>query len=316
MSELTHFDAAGNAVMVDVGDKAETERVAMASGRVLMQPETLALIERGRRREGRRAGGRAARRHHGRQAHARADPALPSAGAVLGQGRAASARPSRPRSRSPRPAASGAAPASRWRRCARSSTAALTVYDMCKAVDRGMVIDRIRLRHKAGGRSGRSRPTDARGPRCSRSRRRSRGSPRPSRRCRSSGSISPRPMAGCWPRTWSRPRDQPPLPVSAMDGYAVRAADLAARSARSSAWSARRRPAAASPARSGRARPCASSPAARCPQGADAVALQENATRRRRAGAPRRQRRARHLRAPRRARFRQAASARCRRAAG
>ena len=47
MSELSHFDAAGNAVMVDVSAKAATERVAVASGRVLMRPETLALIERG-----------------------------------------------------------------------------------------------------------------------------------------------------------------------------------------------------------------------------------------------------------------------------
>ena len=46
MSAFTHFDEAGNAVMVDVTGKAATERVAIASGRVLMRPETLALIER------------------------------------------------------------------------------------------------------------------------------------------------------------------------------------------------------------------------------------------------------------------------------
>src|SRR5919106_4841547 len=45
MSRLTHFDRDGNAVMVDVGAKEETERVATAAGRVLMQPATLALIE-------------------------------------------------------------------------------------------------------------------------------------------------------------------------------------------------------------------------------------------------------------------------------
>src|ERR671918_2223167 len=48
MSGLSHFDRDGNAVMVDVGAKAATERVATAAGRVLMQPETLALIEQRR----------------------------------------------------------------------------------------------------------------------------------------------------------------------------------------------------------------------------------------------------------------------------
>ena len=47
MSELTHFDADGNAVMVDVSEKETTERVAIAKGSVIMQPETLALISRG-----------------------------------------------------------------------------------------------------------------------------------------------------------------------------------------------------------------------------------------------------------------------------
>ena len=70
--------------MVDVsrqgGDRAGRGRRRRAC---VMRPETLALIEQRRRREGRRAGGRAARRHHGRQAHRRADPALPPAGADL-----------------------------------------------------------------------------------------------------------------------------------------------------------------------------------------------------------------------------------------
>ena len=69
MSAFTHFDEAGNAVMVDVTGKAATERVAIASGRVLMRPETLALIERRASRERRRAERRPARGHHGRQAH-------------------------------------------------------------------------------------------------------------------------------------------------------------------------------------------------------------------------------------------------------
>ncbi len=70
----------------------------------------------GRRcRQGRCAGGRARRRHHGREAHPRPDPAVPPAGADLGFGRADLRAGDSRRSRSPRPAASTAAPASRWR---------------------------------------------------------------------------------------------------------------------------------------------------------------------------------------------------------
>ncbi|MGH2560053.1 MAG: cyclic pyranopterin monophosphate synthase MoaC, partial [Thermomicrobiales bacterium] len=50
--ELTHFDASGRARMVDVGDKAETRRVAVATGRVAMRPETATLIREGRAAKG------------------------------------------------------------------------------------------------------------------------------------------------------------------------------------------------------------------------------------------------------------------------
>ena len=82
---FTHLDAEGRARMVDVSDKDETDRMAIAGARVVMRPETLERIRVGRRRQGRRARGGAARRHHGRQAHRRADPAVPSAGADLGR---------------------------------------------------------------------------------------------------------------------------------------------------------------------------------------------------------------------------------------
>ena len=64
------------------------------------------------------------------------------------------ARRRRRRSRSRRPCARSIAPASRWRRWPRSRAAALTVYDMCKAIDRGMVISEVRLDEKRGGKSG------------------------------------------------------------------------------------------------------------------------------------------------------------------
>ena len=79
VSDLTHFDAAGNAVMVDVGGKAVTERTATAAGRVGHGRRDPPPDRRARLQEGRRALGGAARRHHGRQADGRADPALPPA---------------------------------------------------------------------------------------------------------------------------------------------------------------------------------------------------------------------------------------------
>ncbi|HAD30160.1 MAG TPA: cyclic pyranopterin monophosphate synthase MoaC, partial [Methylophaga sp.] len=52
MAELTHFNQAGEAHMVDVGDKAVTQRKAVASGRIIMLPETLKLIEQGNHKKG------------------------------------------------------------------------------------------------------------------------------------------------------------------------------------------------------------------------------------------------------------------------
>jgi cyclic pyranopterin phosphate synthase len=153
MSELSHFDAAGNALMVDVGDKPVTERVAVASARVLMEPETLALIERGGVKKGDVL-------------------AVAQLAGVMGAKRTPDLIPLC----HPLPLSSVQVELECRREppsveitatckvCARTgvemealcavSTAALTVYDMCKAVDRGMCITDIRLRHKAGGRSG------------------------------------------------------------------------------------------------------------------------------------------------------------------
>ena len=68
MSRLTHLDATGNASMVDVVDKEITERIAIAEGRVVMKPETLALIRDGAAKKG--DVNRTHRRHYGRQTHA------------------------------------------------------------------------------------------------------------------------------------------------------------------------------------------------------------------------------------------------------
>jgi cyclic pyranopterin phosphate synthase len=153
MSAFSHFDAAGNAVMVDVTGKAVTERVAIASGRVLMRPETLEMIERGAAAKGdvlgvaRLAGIMGAKRTSELiplchplplssvqvELACRADPAAVEITATC--------------------RSVGRTGVEMEALCA-VSAAALTVYDMCKAVDRGMRITDVRLRHKAGGKSG------------------------------------------------------------------------------------------------------------------------------------------------------------------
>jgi cyclic pyranopterin monophosphate synthase len=153
MSAFSHFDEAGNAVMVDVTGKAETERVAIASGRVLMQPETLALIEQRMVAKGdvlsvaQLAGIMGAKRtaeliplcHPLPLSSVRVELACrsePAAVEITATCRSV-----------------GRTGVEMEALCA-VSAAALTVYDMCKAVDRGMRITDIRLRHKSGGKSG------------------------------------------------------------------------------------------------------------------------------------------------------------------
>ena len=153
MNEFTHFDDSGNAQMVDVSDKASTTRIARAEGRVVMLPETLALIQRGKIDKGdvlgvaRLAGIMAAKRSSdliplchplqlsavnvdltcNEEAHCVnvvAEVKLTGKTGVEMEALTA------------------------------VSVASLTIYDMCKAVDRGMQINGIRLIHKSGCKSG------------------------------------------------------------------------------------------------------------------------------------------------------------------
>jgi cyclic pyranopterin phosphate synthase len=153
VSGLTHFDAAGNAVMVDVGGKEITERTATAEGRVTMAPATLARIaERG---------------------FAKGDVlAVAQLAGIMGAKRTADLIPlchplplsSVKVELTPEPATESVVIRATCKFTGRTgvemealtavSVAALTVYDMCKAVDREMRIEGIRLVHKAGGRSG------------------------------------------------------------------------------------------------------------------------------------------------------------------
>jgi cyclic pyranopterin phosphate synthase len=153
MSELTHFDRDGNAVMVDIGAKEVTERVATAAGRVLMQAATLALIEQRGVAKGdvlsiaQLAGIMAAKRTPDLIPLCHLLP-LSSVKVEL----ACCAEPPsieisatcRLRGRT----------GVEMEALTAVSVAALTVYDMCKAADRGMRITDIRLLHKAGGKSG------------------------------------------------------------------------------------------------------------------------------------------------------------------
>ena len=152
-SGLTHFDAAGNAVMVDVSAKPVTARTATARARVVMEPATLAMIEAGTAKKGdvlgvaRLAGIMAAKRT------AELIPLchpLPIAAVVidLTPDRAANAIEIEATVRT-----TGQTGVEMEALTAASVTA-LTVYDMCKAVDRGMRVESLRVVHKAGGKSG------------------------------------------------------------------------------------------------------------------------------------------------------------------
>jgi len=153
MAKLTHIGAAGEARMVDVSQKPATERVAIAEGRVVMRPETLALIRSGDAKKGdvlgtaRIAGIMAAKRTHELipLCHPIAltkvtvdldgDDSLP--GVVV-------------RAEVKTVGATGV----EMEALTAVSVACLTIYDMAKAADRGMRIEGIRLIEKRGGKSG------------------------------------------------------------------------------------------------------------------------------------------------------------------
>jgi cyclic pyranopterin phosphate synthase len=157
MSSLTHFDAQGQAHMVDVAGKAATHRVAVAAGRIEMLPATLALIEAGTAKKGdvlgvaRLAGIQAAKKtseliplcHPLALTRVAVDFQIEPAatggpGAVLCTATAETVGPT----------------GVEMEALTAVQIALLTIYDMCKAVDRGMTINAVRLVEKQGGKSG------------------------------------------------------------------------------------------------------------------------------------------------------------------
>lgn len=153
MSELTHLDANGNAVMVDVGAKAVTHREAVAVGRITMSGECFAMVAEGRAKKGdvlgvaQVAGIMAAKRTFETipLCHPLALTKCTVEFTLLPGENAIEARCTTRcdgRTGVEMEALNGV------------SAALLTVYDMCKAADRGMVISGIHLAEKSGGKSG------------------------------------------------------------------------------------------------------------------------------------------------------------------
>ena len=153
MSQLTHFNQAGEAHMVDIGSKAETDRLAIATGNIQVQAETLDLIQQGGHKKGdvlgiaRIAGIMAAKKTseliplchplqltsvkvnfncNVEQLQVECSVQVKTSGATGVEMEALTA----------------------------VQVALLTIYDMCKAVDRGMVMQAIQLEQKEGGKSG------------------------------------------------------------------------------------------------------------------------------------------------------------------
>ncbi len=153
MTQLTHFNQAGEAYMVNVGEKNSTTRLAIADGMIIMQPETLKLIMAGDHKKGdvlgiaRIAGIMAAKKtseliplcHPLMLTHINVDlTPLPEKNAVLCQATVTTTGQT----------------GVEMEALTAVQIALLTVYDMCKAVDRGMILDKIGLKKKSGGKSG------------------------------------------------------------------------------------------------------------------------------------------------------------------
>jgi cyclic pyranopterin monophosphate synthase len=154
MARLTHFDAQGKAAMVDVSAKAETERVATAKGSVIMQPETLALMAAGEMKKGDVL---AVARLAGIMAAKRTPDLVPLCHPLALTAIAVDLAIDRKRNAVDIEATCKLIGRTgvEMEALTAVSVAALTVYDMCKAVDRAMIITDIRLTHKRGGKSGR-----------------------------------------------------------------------------------------------------------------------------------------------------------------
>jgi len=170
--ELTHVNAKGEVRMVDVSDKAETHRIAIAEGTILMHPETQAMVLQGRAKKGDVL---ACARVAGIMAIKRTSDIIPMCHPLLITKSKCDIEPIAPAGTPAEDVPEGWAPARtdgqvgfhvlvtagvtgktgiEMEALTGASAACLTIYDMCKAVDRGMEIVDVHLLHKEGGRSG------------------------------------------------------------------------------------------------------------------------------------------------------------------
>ena len=153
MSEFTHIDKDGNAIMVDVSDKSQTERIAKAKGSVVMQPKTLAMIMNGSLKKGDVLGVAQLAGIMGAKQTPNLIPlchplALTSVKVEL------ICNPDTNAVDITATCKLKGRTGVEMEALSAVSIAALTIYDMCKAVDKGMHLTDIRLVHKSGGKSG------------------------------------------------------------------------------------------------------------------------------------------------------------------
>ena len=153
MNKLTHFDAQGKAHMVDVGEKTETRRIAVAGGTIRMLPETLASIVEGSAKKGDVLGVARIAAIQGAKRTSELIPLChPIALTRIGVEFETSQTDSSVQCTVT--AETVGRTGVEMEALSAVAVALLTIYDMCKAVDRGMQIDSIRLLRKSGGKSG------------------------------------------------------------------------------------------------------------------------------------------------------------------
>ena len=159
MSELTHFNAAGEAHMVDVGKKETSVRRAVAEGRIHMQADTLTHIRRGDHKKGDVLG---VARVAGIMAAKKTSDLIPLCHplALTKVSIDLSPEPEHSRVHCLSRVETRGQTGVEMEALFATQVALLTIYDMCKAVDRGMVIESVQLEEKAGGKSGHWKRSD------------------------------------------------------------------------------------------------------------------------------------------------------------
>ena len=153
MNKLTHFDESGQAHMVNVGDKAATHRVAIATGKISMLPETFKMVEAGTHKKGDVLG---IARIAGIQASKKTADLIPLCHPLaLTYVSLEFEKNAKDNSITCQVKAETTGPTGvEMEALTAVQVALLTIYDMCKAVDRGMVMGDIKLLQKGGGKSG------------------------------------------------------------------------------------------------------------------------------------------------------------------